>query len=409
MLSHAASNVALPRIVMHTSEPSGLGHYVSAIVLALADAGVSVVLFCPANSSDEAAVRAAGIEVVHASPKETTNVGLIERLWRNVVFLVKSVRIQSRLVRRGDIAHFQALLHLPLGFAFLLLARVRGAKLVLTAHDPLPHRWRLPRWLRWLERGMLRRAYHLCDAVIVHNRTGRNVLIDEFHLPPERVFVVPHGCYEDAAGTQASYPRFDHLSLLAFGSIRENKGLHLAIQAVQAAALKSRLPIRLTIAGRIDIAEAQYWEECKQRIAAKPDAIATIERVIENEEVGPLFARHHAVVLPYTSFFSESGVATLALSHQRPILATTQGGLGELMESGCGISIRSATVQSVEEAILAAVEAGPERLRQMGIEGNQFIRKARSWDFVARQTAKVYSEVGADRSSHAGLYRFYRT
>jgi glycosyltransferase involved in cell wall biosynthesis len=105
-------------------------------------------------------------------------------------------------------------------------------------------------------------------------------------------------------------------------------------------------------------------------------------------------------VLSYTSFFSESGVANLALSHQRPILATTQGGLGELIEQAkCGISISSPTVQSVTETILAAVEAGPERLRQMGIEGNQFVRETRSWDFVAHQTSVLYRQLASGRAA----------
>jgi len=292
------------------------------------------------------------------------------------------------------------MLHLPLGFAFLFLAKLRGARLVLTAHDPLPHRWRLPHCLRWLERGMLHFSYRLCDVIIVHNQTGRSVLLREFHLQPDRVFVIPHGWYAEAGNAQTSYPRFDCFSLLAFGSIRENKGLHLVIQAVQVAASQSRLPIRLTIAGRIDVAEERYWQACKQLIAAKPDAIELIEHVIEDDEVAPLFARHHAVVLPYTSFFSESGVANLALSHQRPILATTQGGLGELIEQGkCGIQICSPTVQSVAHTILAAVEAGPERLWRMGVAGKEFVRETRSWDFVARQTAGVYLQLSPGRTA----------
>lgn len=385
-----------PRVIMHTSEPSGLGHYVSKVVLALARFGVPVALFCPANSQDEAMVRAAGVHVVHAADRQTSHAGLIKRIVRNFTFLGKTALVQFQLVRRGDIVHFQGMLHLPLGLVFLIIAKLRGGSLVLTAHDPLPHRWRFPRWLRWLERGMLHLSYQVSDRIIVHNRTGKDVLIGEFHLYQDRIAVIPHGPYSDATTNGGPFPDFRCLRLLAFGSIRKNKGLHLAIRAVQMMADDWGRPVHLTIAGLTDPAERNYWEECKQIIAAQPDRIEVIERRILDDEVGPLLARHHAVLLPYTEFFSESGVATLALSHRRPILATTAGGLGELIEHGAGvIPIASSTAASVAQAISVAMQLGPERLEKMGIEGGEFIGKARSWESIAVQTAAVYSQLTA--------------
>jgi glycosyltransferase involved in cell wall biosynthesis len=184
-----------------------------------------------------------------------------------------------------------------------------------------------------------------------------------------------------------------------FGAVRENKGLHLGIRAVQMAASDSRLPVRLTIAGGVGVAEEQYWLTCKQLIAANPDNIDVIALRIPEDEVAPLLARHHAVLLPYAKFFSESGVAALALSHRRPILATAAGGLGELTEQGCwGIPILSPTEQSVAQAIFAAIELGPERLQQMGIEGCEFMRKTRSWDSIARETAELYCQLSIDET-----------
>ena len=388
-----------PRVIMHTSEPSGLGHYVSKVVLALAQFGVPVVLFCPANSRDEAPVRAAGVEVVHAADRPTSHAGLLQRILRNFTFLAKTAAVQFRLVRRGDIVHFQGILHLPLGFVFLLITKLRAGSVVLTAHDPLPHRWRFPRWLQWVERGMLHLAYRASDRIIVHNRAGRDALIREFHLRDDHIAVIPHGPYAVGTTDGGPFPDFRCLRLLAFGSIRKNKGLHLAIQAVQTMTCEMERPLRLTLAGLTDPAERHYWEQCKQIIAAQPDGIEVIERLISDEEVGPLLTRHHAVLLPYTKFFSESGVAALALSHRRPILATSAGGLGELIEHGAGvIPIASPTVASVAQAISVAMQLGPERLEKMGIEGAEFIRKARSWESIAAQTASVYSQLTAGAS-----------
>ena len=385
-----------PRVIVHTSEPAhGHALYVSELVSALANCGLPVVLFCPANFCYEAKVREAGVEIVHAASRDTSHAGLAKRLQRNLAFLLRAAAAQFRLLRRGDIVHFQSILHLPLGFIFLFLVSLRGGLIVLTAHDPLPHRWRFPRGLRWLERKMMEICYCLSDCIIVHNETGKQVLLRELRQNGDRIFVIPHGAYTDPGNNEAAYGHFECLHLLAFGSIRENKGFHLAIQAVQMLASHSPIPIRLTVAGSLhNRAEERYWQMCKDLIATKPDGIDVIERRISDEEIGPLLAQHHAVLLPYSEFFSESGIAVLAVSHRRPILATAAGGLAELIQQGgCGIPIESPTSKSVAEAISVAVNLGPERLRQMGLAGNNFIRKTRSWNSIARNTVLVYSQL----------------
>jgi glycogen(starch) synthase len=400
MKSSLVNALARPRIIVLTTDPAhGLAGYVAELVMALAQCGcgMPVVLFCPANYAHTEEVRAAGVDVVSTAERKTSYAGLAERLLRNISFVTKTTIAQFWLVRGRDIVHLQSTLHLPLGFAFFFVTFLRGGSVVLTAHDPLPHRWRFPLGLRWLERKMLEIAYCLSDRIIVHNETGKDVLVRELRQDSRRIFVVPHGSYSNLERIETAYPHCDCLRLLAFGSIRENKGLHLAIRAVQMISSNSHAPrlVRLTIAGRLHNAgEEGYWQSCKQLIASQPENIEVIERHIEEDEIGPLLARHHAVLLPYTEFFSESGVAVLALSHQRPIFATVTGGLGELIEQGsCGIPILSPSVDAVARAIGTAIQLGPERLQQMGIEGSRFIRRTRSSDSIARQTVEVYSEL----------------
>jgi glycosyltransferase involved in cell wall biosynthesis len=246
---------------------------------------------------------------------------------------------------------------------------------------------------------MLQRSYRLSERIIVHNEAGKDVLVRQFRQQANRVSVIPHGLYLNASEGD-TYPAFECLRLLAFGSIRENKGLHLAIRAVQTLPPDFHIPVHLTIAGGIQNSSAErYWQTCKQMIATKPDGIEVIEGHVDDDKIGPLLARHHAVLLPYTDFYSESGVANLALSHQRPILATAAGGLGKLVESGvCGVPIATPSAESVAQAIVVALELGRERLRQMGIEGSEFMQRTRSWDSIARQTAELYAQLSMDQT-----------
>jgi glycosyltransferase involved in cell wall biosynthesis len=140
-------------------------------------------------------------------------------------------------------------------------------------------------------------------------------------------------------------------------------------------------------------AEQQYWCKCQKLINQNPELFEVHEGYVPDDEVATLMARHHAVILPYENFFSESGVAALALSHRRPILATSSGGLGELLQSGLtGISIEAATVEAVADAIESSIKLGPGLLSQRGIAGKKFVNEGRSWDSIARQTARVYGE-----------------
>lgn len=394
-----------PCVVVHTPEPSdGAALYVSELVKALAG-GVRVALFCPRNFDYASEVRAAGARIIACPVRTVSPAGLPIRLWRNIKFAAQTAALQFRAVNRGDVVHFQFPIHLPLGFLFFLLVPLKRARIVLTAHDPLPHKWRFPAGLRSLERAMLGAAYRLCDGIVVHNEAGRNTLVREFGCDDNRIFTIPHGPLSprglNLSNPPVQRPPEDCLRLLCFGAIRENKGIHLAIQAVQKLNSESGLHVHLTIAGRVDGSDhAKYWESCKSLISQDPRPFEVMERFIRDGEIASLLEDNHAALLPYSDFVSESGVAALALSHARPIIATAAGGLTQLLtESGGGIHIETATVDSVAKAIRIAIKLGRERLLSMGRDGCRYISSQRSWQSIAIKTTEMYRKLGCLQSS----------
>jgi glycosyltransferase involved in cell wall biosynthesis len=234
-------------------------------------------------------------------------------------------------------------------------------------------------------------AYKLSRRVIVHNEGGRDTLIREFHLDRSKLPIISHGPFQ-LATCRAIFP-IDGLRLLAFGSIRENKGLHLAIQAVQQINARSGMRVHLTIAGNVANArEKNYWSECRTLINRDRENIDVIEGYISDTQAGALIESHHALLLPYLDFASESGVASIALSNRRPILATNAGGLGTLLKKcNCGILIDSPTVEGVATAIVTALQAGSKELERMGLDGAIFVSSTRSWHEIAEKTAALYA------------------
>jgi glycosyltransferase involved in cell wall biosynthesis len=389
------------RIIVHTPEPgAGAGQYVTEFVKGLAGKGETVKLFCPANFSYEQDLAGSGVEIIRAPLRRVGFASLPDRVLRNMAFALGALKKFWPVVRRRDIVHFQFALHLGLGLLFFLVARAKGAFVVLTVHDPLPHRWILPGYLRWLETGILSAGYALCHKLIVHNQTGQQVLVKHFRLDAKDVSVIPHGPLHMVSAApkniESGHQSLKPLRLLAFGSLRENKGLHLTIAAIQRLRrTDGGRPVWLTIAGRTpNLMEKPYWEGCKRLIAAEPDAIEVIERLIGDEEIVPLFARHDAALLPYLEFFSDSGVAMLALSQGKPVIATAAGGLGELLEhTDCGIRIESPTVDGVASSISKARLAPAEWLETKGLNGYLYVANERSWSAIAQKTQKVYEEI----------------
>jgi hypothetical protein len=65
--NRSTAPLAGSRVIMTTSEPKhGLAHYVADLVVALANSGVRLMLFCPANYEYADQVRKAGAEVAYA-------------------------------------------------------------------------------------------------------------------------------------------------------------------------------------------------------------------------------------------------------------------------------------------------------------------------------------------------------
>jgi glycosyltransferase involved in cell wall biosynthesis len=317
--------------------------------------------------------------------------GFLGKVIVNLRFLFSSLAVLFCAIRRGDLVHFQYSLHLPFGALFFLCARARGCKIVYTAHDPLPHKWLMPKKLRWVERGALAWMYQVSDTIIVHNELGKRTILEQFGGSSAKIKVIAQGPYELGAGT-LPMPKSEYLEVLLFGALRENKGAHLAIAAIQQL-YKEEVPIRLTIAGAVlNRNERNYWECCQEMIRRCPQPIRVIEGFIPDDQLSELFANCHCFLLPYTQFFSDSGVGSIALANGRPVIGTKAGGLGALLQaSNGGLVIEEASANAVAAALRQAVSLGPQQLDQFGREGRAWILRECGWPKIARETLQVYS------------------
>jgi glycogen synthase len=381
------------RIIVHTPEPvSSPALYVHELTRALTQEGIPVHVVCPKNHQALDALKANPLITVHPTAARSLDprYGLIRKTLTNSWFLLSCCAVILRETRPGDIIHFQYNLHFPFGSLFFVCARLQRAMIVFTVHDPVPHKWMMPKWLRWAERGALAWSYKTSNTLIVHSEAGKRALEQHFQQDAAKIKVIVHGPYELGAG-HISMPRSEYLEVLLFGALRENKGPHLAIGAVQQLH-REGFRVRLTIAGSVlNRKEQDYWTRCRELIGNYPEPIRLIEKFIPDVQLPELFGRCHCFLLPYTQFSSDSGVAFMALANGRAIISTRSGGLEWLLEaSGGGMTIEEPTVEAVAAALRTAASLGPEYLDQMGIAGRAWVLEECGWPKVARETRRLY-------------------
>jgi len=397
------------RIFLHTPEPfSSAALYVEALSRSVTAEGTPIHIVCPQNHQCLEKFNRNPLITIHPTIARSTNGrhGFLGKVVVNVQFLLSSLAVLFCAIRRGDLVHFQYSLHLPFGALFFLCARIRACKIVYTAHDPLPHKWIMPKRLRWVERRALAWMYRVSDTIIVHNEVGKRTILEQFGESSAKVKVIAQGPYELGVGTLAM-PQSEDLEVLLFGALRANKGAHLAIDAIQQL-YKEEVPIRLTIAGAVlNRNERDYWERCQELIRRCPQPIRLVEGFIPDEQLPELFASCHCFLLPYTQFFSDSGVASIALANGRPVIGTRAGGLGALLQaSNGGLVIEEASADAIATALRQAVLLGEQRLDQFGREGRAWILRECGWPKIACETLQVYSAHTSQHQAPPRLPRF---
>jgi glycosyltransferase involved in cell wall biosynthesis len=274
-----------------------------------------------------------------------------------------------------------------------VLRRIRrmGKKAFYTVHNVLPHRY--PRGVpKRLMDYWIRRASLSCDGLFVHTERLAEELAQFLGERRPPITVVPHGVWtvDDARPEPELRERLSWKRLLFFGAIRRNKGLDLLLRAAR------RLPeYQITVAG--EPCDGEYFGSevmpIVRSLRAAGARIDLLDRFIADDEVGPLLARHSAIVLPYTrQFVAQSGVVFLALAYGLPVAASHAGGLRDLLgQYEIGTSFDAGS----EEGLVSAVNVLHDAANVEALERN--IRAARrrfTWQAAAGATLAGYAAAG---------------
>jgi len=378
----------LTRIVVYTRAwRSGAGLYAQGLVEGLAAAGSEVLFIAPAGYPED---RTAHLDNVRRVRPVRELIGGGSRLRRSFFSLARVAGGLGALLA-ARVASSRFIVSIPDPFVFaiwpLMLLRLTGAKVVFVCHDPEPHSWSLPvRW-RWLERAGYRLIYGCASVIAVLSEAGRAPLVQSFGVPAGKIVVSPHGAFD----VPAAGPVPGSNTLLAFGTIRRNKQVAMAMEAV-VAARDAGCPIRMIVAGGKDPNDPAYLDECRAIAARCPDGLTLETGFITDERVNELLAACDALLMPYTDFNSQSGVAVLAGMAGRPVIAAPAGGIADLIASGlAAVEIpQPVDRDGVTGSILAFYARPTAEWSDRAARGRVLLSQALAWPRIGRQMVGLF-------------------
>ena len=303
-------------------------------------------------------------------------------------------RVLGLVIRRKPtLIHYQSFRIIRLDWIMVPLLKILGKKIVFSIHDTSSLE------NSTVDSFVFRHSASKADRLLVHTVHSQNVVERDWHVPYDRIRVIPHGGYDDyydvsrskAESRRALGLKEDQFVFLTFGTIRPYKGIDYLLPAI--AQVRSWMPaFRAIIAGR---AHDRTLRERYLRMIESlqlTDVVDFRERFIETRELEDLFLASDLVVLPYVKI-DQSGVLFLAYTFGRPVLATSVGGLSELIDTGqTGFIVPPADSNQLAEALIAAAfERG--RLETMGQCARAKMERDYTWDRQAEITIETYREL----------------
>jgi glycosyltransferase involved in cell wall biosynthesis len=215
-------------------------------------------------------------------------------------------------------------------FLLLFSSKMQGdTKLILDMHevvDPLEERNTV---LRLYSKLMGRLMRQFVDSFVLHSSANQELITERYNIGADRIEVIPLGLFDQYKKMNQQEARdilgiSEEYVILYFGLIRPYKGVKFLIEAFDMLPEEFVKQSRLLIIGEL-------WEDSKDikdMIARSKyrDNITSVFKYVSDEDVSKYFSACDVVVLPYTRA-SQSGVASVAMHFQRPLVVSKVRGL----------------------------------------------------------------------------------
>lgn len=309
-------------MVFCTADHGGLADYAHAQCEALAERGSAVLLLAPCSFPFRSSLYKR-LPLPRSKPNGTRGrllrqLGTASTILRNQIVLNRA--LESTGARHVLFTTYSEYLA-PIWAWRLRCWKRKGVRFAAVVHDPIRDYIVGPRW--W-HRFSIAQGYSFLDVAFVHAPIQLDTASPQPQLCSQ---VIPHGpfCYPTPTSGSAELRRrlaipLHATLLLSFGHIRNNKNLHLILQAM------AELPeVWLLVAGP----EATAGQRPSAHYRQLAEQFGVANRCLwqigyqSPEQVADHFTASDAVLLTYSGQFrSASGVLHLAANYRKPMIAS---------------------------------------------------------------------------------------
>lgn len=235
-------------------------------------------------------------------------------------------------------------------------------------------------------------AVRRMDAIFVLGDEARDYVATTWR-PRAILRLIPHGdeCVflpdREVVPASGAGPR-----ILFFGTWTRHKGIEVLLNAFRR--VQERCPsAELVVAGAVS-ADIEYGAIAQR--AQELRGVTLLPGYVPMSEVPDLFETARVVAIPYLRA-NQSGVAHLAQTFARPIVATLVGELPNVVEHGtAGFVVTPGDEAELADALLALLE-DPQLARTMGEAGRRRLVTSASWARVADEVIGALQAAGVGR------------
>ncbi|MGW5052026.1 glycosyltransferase family 4 protein [Actinokineospora sp. NPDC004072] len=374
----------------------GLGRHVHAIARHIAAQGHDVVVLCRHEAGTDAATHPTedavheGVRVVRVAEDPTHLVFEKDLVAWTLAMGHAMIRAGLRLLDgwRPDVVHAHDWL---VTHPAITLAEQARVPLVATLHAT-----EAGRHSGWLSQPLNQQVHsaewwlaNRADALITCSAAMRAEAAHLFEVDPAGIEVIHNGI--EPRGWKVPQSRSATPQLLFFGRLEWEKGVHDLIAALPRVR-RTHPGTRLTVAGRGSQVHNLIELARKHRVRRAVDFVGHLA----DDALSAALGAAHAVVLP--SRYEPFGIVALeAAAAGAPLVASTAGGLGEVVVDGqTGLSFAPGDVDGLTRAIRAVLD-DPAAARRRARAAKARLAVDFDWDRIAEQTVSVYARasVGA--------------
>jgi glycosyltransferase involved in cell wall biosynthesis len=234
---------------------------------------------------------------------------------------------------------------------------------------------------------LLAAAWARMDVGFVLGPTARDAVLRRWR-PRAKIMVIPHGD-EHSLIREDVLPEADETDPVAlfFGTWTVYKGIDTLLEAFRL--VRQQMPTaRLVLAGAVS---GDVDVDAIAAHAADVGGVDVRPGYVPAGQVQDLLGQARLVVLPYRRA-SQSGVAHLAFTFGRPVVATDVGDIATVVRDGrTGFLVPADRTDLLAERILCLLE-DPGSARRLGRAGRDLL-EASSWNVVAERVRRGLAQV----------------